>query len=66
MTDETTASAADDLRSETATASPELADHDAGTTHAAEIEDLKRQLLYAQAETQNVRRRMEKIGRAHV
>jgi len=60
MTDETTASAADDLRHETAEASPELADHDAGAAHAAEIEDLKRQLLYAQAETQNVRRRMEK------
>jgi molecular chaperone GrpE len=60
MTDETTASAAEDLRDETAAHSPELAEHDAGTKAQAEIEDLKRQILYAQAETQNVRRRMEK------
>jgi molecular chaperone GrpE len=60
MTDETTASAAEDLRDETAAHSPELAEHDAGAKAQAEIEDLKRQILYAQAETQNVRRRMEK------
>ena len=58
MTDDITAS--DDLRDETAAASPEVAEHDQAAGLEAEIDDLKRQLLYAQAETQNVRRRMEK------
>lgn len=55
MTDDAT-----DLREETAADAPELAEHDAAAAAQAEIEDLKRQILYAQAETQNVRRRMEK------
>ena len=59
MTDQTTTSDAD-LREETAAASPEVADQDGTETLRAEIEDLKRQLLYTQAETQNVRRRLEK------
>jgi molecular chaperone GrpE len=50
----------DDLRDETAAESPEVAEHDAAASLQAEIEDLKKQILYAQAETQNVRRRMEK------
>ena len=50
----------DDLREATAAQAPELADHDRSSAQDSEIEDLKRQLLYAQAETQNVRRRMEK------
>ncbi|WP_420140610.1 nucleotide exchange factor GrpE [Sphingomonas sp.] len=58
MTDETTAS--EDLREETAAKAPELAEHDAAEELRAEVEDLRKQLLYAQAETQNVRRRMEK------
>jgi len=58
MTDETTAP--DDLRNETAEQAPEVAEHDRASALEAEIDDLKRQLLYAQAETQNVRRRMEK------
>lgn len=58
MTNETTAP--DDLRDETAQQAPEVAEHDHAAAAAAEIEDLKRQLLYAQAEAQNVRRRMEK------
>jgi molecular chaperone GrpE len=58
MTDETTAS--EDLREETAAEAPELAEHDAAEELKAEVEDLRKQLLYAQAETQNVRRRMEK------
>ncbi len=37
-----------------------MAEHDAAAGLQAEIEDLKKQILYAQAETQNVRRRMEK------
>jgi len=64
MNEETTASeaamTADGLREETAGQAPEVAEHDRATQVQAEIEDLKRQLLYAQAETQNVRRRMEK------
>ena len=60
MTDETTAAAADDLREETAAVSPEVAEHDEAAKALAQVEDLKRQLLYAQAEMQNVRRRMEK------
>jgi len=60
MTEETTTPEAEDLREETAAAAPEVAEHDAATGLQAEIEDLRKQLLYAQAETQNVRRRMEK------
>ena len=60
MTEETTAPEADDLRQETAAAAPEVAEHDATAALQAEVDDLRKQLLYAQAETQNVRRRMEK------
>jgi molecular chaperone GrpE len=60
MTDETTTPEAEDLREETAAGAPEVAEHDAAAGLKAEIEDLKKQILYAQAETQNVRRRMEK------
>lgn len=66
MTQET--SVPEDLREETAEAAPEVAGHDRAGALEAEMEDLKRQLLYAQAETQNVRRRMEKDaadGRAY-
>jgi molecular chaperone GrpE len=58
MNDDMTAP--EDLREETAAEAPEVAEHDAAATLQAEIEDLRKQLLYAQAETQNVRRRMEK------
>jgi molecular chaperone GrpE len=60
MTDDTTTPEAEDLREETAAAAPEVAEHDASTGLQAELDDLRKQLLYAQAETQNVRRRMEK------
>jgi len=60
MTDDTTTPEAEDLRDETAAAAPEVAEHDAAAGLQAEIEDLKKQVLYAQAETQNVRRRLEK------
>jgi molecular chaperone GrpE len=60
MIDETTTTDTDDLREETAAAAPEVAEHDEAAMLRAEIDDLRRQLLYAQAETQNVRRRMEK------
>ncbi|UAK26224.1 nucleotide exchange factor GrpE [Sphingomonas nostoxanthinifaciens] len=59
MTEETTTPDAD-LRDETAAAAPEVAEHDDATALRAEIEDLKKQILYAQAEAQNVRRRLEK------
>ncbi|WP_404714023.1 nucleotide exchange factor GrpE [Sphingomonas sp. MMS24-J13] len=57
MNEETTDA---DLREETAGEAPEVAEHDRAAALEAQIDDLKRQLLYAQAETQNVRRRMEK------
>jgi molecular chaperone GrpE len=60
MSDDMTTPDADDLREETAAESPEVAEHDEAARLQAEIEDLKKQILYAQAETQNVRRRMEK------
>jgi molecular chaperone GrpE len=58
MTDENTAS--EDLREQTAAEAPEVAEHDLTTKLEAEIEELRSKVLYAQAETQNVRRRMEK------
>ena len=57
MNDRTTT---DDLRDETAEAAPEVAEHDRAAELEAQLDDMRRQLLYAQAETQNVRRRMEK------
>lgn len=49
----------EDLREETAEAAPEVAEHDAASKAQAEVEDLRKQLLYVQAEMQNVRRRAE-------
>jgi molecular chaperone GrpE len=62
MTEETTAPEAysEDLRAETAGAAPEVAEQDLTQKLEAEIEELRSKVLYAQAETQNVRRRMEK------
>ena len=60
MTEETTTPEAEDLREETAADAPEVAEHDAASGLQAELEEMRKQLLYAQAETQNVRRRMEK------
>jgi molecular chaperone GrpE len=47
----------EDLRTETAQAAPEVAEHD---TLRAELEEAKQQALYVQAEMQNLRRRTEK------
>jgi molecular chaperone GrpE len=47
----------EDLRTETAEAAPELAEHD---RLRAEAEEAKQQALYVQAEMQNLRRRTEK------
>lgn len=60
MIDETTTPANEDLREETAAAAPELAEHDKVAELEAQVAELKSAALYAQAETQNVRRRMEK------
>lgn len=57
MTDETNSTTEDNLRAEAAEAAPELAEHDAAK---AELEEAKNQVLYVQAEMQNLRRRTEK------
>lgn len=49
-----------DLREETAEGAPEVAEHDRVAELEAELADAKAAVLYAQAETQNVRRRAEK------
>ena len=57
MTDETNGTTDDTLRAETADAAPEVAEHDA---LKAQLEEAKNQVLYTQAEMQNLRRRTEK------
>jgi molecular chaperone GrpE len=47
----------DTLRAETAEAAPEVAEHDA---LKAELEEARKQVLYTQAEMQNLRRRTER------
>lgn len=60
MTDETNLSESEDLRAETADASPELREHDRTADLERELADARQAALYAQAEVQNVRRRGEK------
>jgi molecular chaperone GrpE len=64
MTENETETPGADLRQETAEAAPEVAEHDGSAARIAELEaqlaDAKQQVLYAQAEIQNVRRRAEK------
>jgi molecular chaperone GrpE len=48
------------IREETAEAAPEVAEHDRLADLEAELAEAKAAVLYAQAETQNVRRRLEK------
>jgi molecular chaperone GrpE len=50
---------AEEIRKETAAASPELAEHDRMTELEKALEDANSKALYAAAETQNVRRRLE-------
>jgi len=50
---------ADEIRAETAADAPELAEHDRLAELEAALAEAKQQALYAQAETQNVRRRLE-------
>ena len=51
---------AEDIRSETAAASPELQEHDQLAELQKQVEDANSKALYAAAELQNTRRRMEK------
>ena len=50
---------AEDIRKETAAGAPELAEHDRLTELERELEEANAKALYAAAETQNVRRRLE-------
>jgi molecular chaperone GrpE len=50
---------AEDIRNETAEDAPELQEHDRVTELEGQLEELKSKALYAAAETQNVRRRLE-------
>ena len=50
---------AEEIRKDTAAASPELAEHDRLTELEKALEDANSKALYAAAETQNVRRRLE-------
>jgi molecular chaperone GrpE len=50
---------AEDIRKETAEGAPELAEHDRVAELEKQIEEAKSKALYAAAETQNVRRRLE-------
>ena len=50
---------ADEIRQETAEDSPEVAEHDHVAELERQLEEAKSKALYAAAETQNVRRRLE-------
>ena len=50
---------AEDIRNQTAAEAPELAEHDRFAALEAELEDARAKALYAAAEAQNVRRRLE-------
>ena len=50
---------ADEIRKETAKGSPEVAEHDHVADLERQLEEAKSKALYAAAETQNVRRRLE-------
>jgi molecular chaperone GrpE len=50
---------AEEIRKETAQGAPEVAEHDRVSQLEAQLEEAKSKALYAAAETQNVRRRLE-------
>lgn len=50
---------AEEIRKETAEGAPEVAEHDRVTELERQLEDAKAKALYAAADTQNVRRRLE-------
>lgn len=64
MTEETTTQAEDlrpeDLRTETAEAAPELAEHDRLAALERDLAEARQATLYARAEAENVRRRAER------
>jgi molecular chaperone GrpE len=51
---------AEELREETAADAPELAEHDRAAELEAQLEEANNKVLYAAAELQNARRRMDK------
>lgn len=57
---DTDQNAPSDLRDETADAAPEVAEHDRVAELENQLAEAKQNVLYAQAEVQNVRRRAEK------
>ena len=59
MTDGKLHDEAEEIRKETAEGSPEVAEHDHVAELERELEEAKSNALYAAAETQNVRRRLE-------
>ena len=59
MDDEKLHEEAEEIRRETAEDSPEVAEHDQVAEMVAQLEEANRKALYAAAETQNVRRRLE-------
>lgn len=59
MTEETSTQA-EDLRTETAEAAPEVAEHDRVAELERELAEARQATLYARAEAENVRRRAEK------
>jgi molecular chaperone GrpE len=50
---------AEEIRKETAADSPELAEHDRVAELEAQLEEMRQKALYAAAEVQNVRKRLE-------
>ena len=60
MADNETTNDETDLRDDTAAEAPEVADHDRAAKLEQELAEAKQQVLYAQAEVQNIRRRAEK------
>jgi molecular chaperone GrpE len=59
MTDKDLHQEAEEIREETAAGSPELAEHDRVAELERLLEEANAKVLYAHAETQNVRRRLE-------
>ncbi|MCA1652653.1 MAG: nucleotide exchange factor GrpE [Sphingomicrobium sp.] len=59
MTDNKLHDEADDIRRDTAASAPELAEHDRIAVLEQQLEEAKGSALYAAAEAQNVRRRLE-------
>ena len=59
MNDDQKTDEPEDIRADTAADAPELQEHDRLTELEKELEEVRQHVLYAQAETHNVRRRLE-------